>query len=89
MLGNALWNPARRLIGMKLDMYFWRARIIRQLGRHFFRGATLHTETFRQPMLTTFPPVFSIPALRISRVLYPFDVNLYRWEFPGPSSPPP
>jgi len=82
-LGNAIWNHARRLIGRKLDMYFWRASALRQLGQSHFRGATFHIETFRNPLFATFPPVFSLPALKIPRIFYPFDINLYRWEVPS------
>ena len=63
-------------------MYFWRASALKQLGESFFRGATLHIETFRNPLFATFSPVFSLPALKIPRILYPFDINLYRWELP-------
>jgi len=82
ILGNATWNLARHLLGKKLDMYFWRGTALKRLGENFFKNATLHIETFRQSPLTTFPPVFSLPSLKIPRIVYPFDVNLYRWEFP-------
>lgn len=88
ILGNATWNLARRLMGRKLDMYFWRASALRQLGQSHFRGATLHVETFRNPLFATFPPVFSLPSLKIPRILYPFDINLYRWELPSTVTDP-
>jgi SAM-dependent methyltransferase len=83
VLGNALWNTARRLLGKKLDMYFWRDRSVDLLGKHFFRKATLSVENFSRPLFSTFPPIFSLPRLKIPRMLYPFDVNLYRWHFPA------
>ena len=83
ILGNAIWNLARRTIGAKLDMYFWRDSALKRLGQSLFRGATFHIETFRNPLHTTFPPIFSLPALKIPRVLYPFDINLYQWDFPA------
>lgn len=82
VVGNALWNTARRLLGTRLDMYFWRDRSVDLLGKHFFRKATPRIETFSRPLFSTFPPIFSIPRLKIPRVLYPFDINLYRWDFP-------
>jgi hypothetical protein len=87
VLGNAVWNLARLMMGKNLDMYFWRDRTLQRLARHFFPHATLSTETFHRPLFSTFPPVFSLPSLRIRTILYPFDVNLYRWEFPPATSP--
>lgn len=83
ILGNATWNLARHLLGKKLDMYFWRDSALMRLGQNLFNGATLQVETFRQSPFATFPPVFSLPSLKVPRIFYPFDVNLYRWEFPA------
>ena len=81
VLGNAVWNLARRLVGRRLDMDFWRERTIRQIGRHSFQDDTLHDETFRHPLLTKFPPIFSVPTVKIPRMPYPFDISLYCWDF--------
>jgi SAM-dependent methyltransferase len=82
VLGNAVWNLARRILGKKLDMYFWRASALRTLGQRYFPQAQLTTTAYNKSMFSTFSPVFSLPRLRVPRFLYPFDINLYRWDFP-------
>jgi SAM-dependent methyltransferase len=76
------WNQARRLLGCKLDMYFSPASVYASVGRAMLPKAYFTCQTFRSSPYSTFPPVFSFPALRIPRALYPFTINLYRWQFP-------
>jgi len=76
------WNTARRLLGKKLDMCFYTRAVYEQVGRAALPTATLSVESFSTSMLSTFPPAFSLPWLPIPRLLYPFDVNLYRWRLP-------
>jgi SAM-dependent methyltransferase len=75
------WTPARRLLGPRLDMFFWARRALARLAaRQFPPGTRLEYRAFAVPPLTTFPPVFGVPWLRIPRVLYPFHVCLYHWR---------
>src|SRR5205823_2050150 len=76
-----LWNAAKKLIGPKLDMFFYSSQAYEALGRAALPGTSYSLESFRASKLSTFPPVFSLPWLRVPRLLYPFDVNLYRWHF--------
>jgi len=71
------WNIARRLLGPRLDMYFWSARALSALARAAFHGTAPQIITFRVRPQTTFPPVFSLPWLTVPRFLYPFDATLY------------
>lgn len=80
-LENLTWNAARGRLGAKLDMFFWEATRLEDLGRAIFPRAKLEIEHFAGSLFTTFPPVFSIPALKIPRLLYPFEINLYNWRF--------
>jgi ubiquinone/menaquinone biosynthesis C-methylase UbiE len=75
-----LWNPARRALGARLDMFFYPAEVYRALGSTAFPGAAHERRVFASSMLSTFPPAFSLPWLRVPRFLYPFDVALYRWR---------
>jgi len=77
VIEQGVWNLARRALGPRLDMHFWSARALAALAREAFPGSALQTITFRVRELTTFPPVFSLPWLRIPRFLYPFDATLY------------
>lgn len=74
------WNPARRVLGEKLDMFFWNAGWLEKLGKAAFQGASFETERFSSNLFTLFAPVFYLPKLKIPRALYPFTINLYRWR---------
>jgi SAM-dependent methyltransferase len=80
-LENVTWNIARRNLGPKLDMFFWEASRLADLGREIFPQARLEIEHFKNSPFITFPPVFNMPSLRIPRLLYPFEINLYNWQF--------
>jgi len=82
---SLFWNLARRLIPHRLDMYFWTARDIVDLARvQLPAGTVVEKEFFTTSALTTFPPVFSLPWLRIPRLIYPLDAKLYKWRMPRP-----
>jgi ubiquinone/menaquinone biosynthesis C-methylase UbiE len=76
-----IWNTARRVLGPKLDMCFYPAHVYERVGRAVLPQATFSVQGFQTSMLSTFPPVFSLPWFKLPRFLYPFDVNLYRWRF--------
>ena len=76
-----VWNRAKAAIGHGLDMFFYSARDYAALGRVAFPEARFSVQSFGSSLLSTFPPAFSVPWLRVPRFLYPFDVNLYRWRF--------
>ena len=78
---KAVWNWARQAIGTRLDMFFYPEHEYRAFGRLTLPGAAFSKQSFGTSMLSTFPPAFSLPWLRVPRLLYPFDVNLYRWQF--------
>jgi ubiquinone/menaquinone biosynthesis C-methylase UbiE len=75
-----VWNRARRAMGSKLDMYFWSGSSLAELGRKTLGNAHFQRVPFQAPMLSTFPPVFSMPWLQWPRFLYPFDANLFHWR---------
>lgn len=78
---RGLWNLARRLLRSKLDMYFWSAHWLGVLAQAAFPKARPQKIRFGASLLKPFPPVFSMPWLRVPRILYPFDVLLYHWRF--------
>jgi len=80
-LGEKLfWSTARSILGKKLDMCFYPAHVYEAVGQTALPHAQFSRQSFGTSMLSTFPPVFSLPSLQIPRFLYPFDVNLYRWR---------
>jgi ubiquinone/menaquinone biosynthesis C-methylase UbiE len=86
---RASWNAARRLAPGKLDMYFWSASSLAEMGRRFLPPATtLEKIFFGASAFTVFPPIFSLPWLKVPRVVFPLDPKLYKWRKAGPVNPP-
>jgi SAM-dependent methyltransferase len=77
-----LWNTAKRLLGSRLDMYFWADRALSQIAQTHL-GASRKT-CFRSSPFLVFPPVFSVPWLKLPRFLYPLSPKLHHWQTPGP-----
>jgi SAM-dependent methyltransferase len=75
------WNTARQVLGSKLDMHFWSADALDRLMTAAWPQAKLQQTNFDAPMLSTFPPVFSMPWLKWPRFLYPFNPILLSWSF--------
>jgi SAM-dependent methyltransferase len=75
------WNLARKALGARLDMFFWKASWLDAAGKAAFPGASLEIERLPSNPFTLFAPIFYIPRLKIPRMLYPFAINLYRWRF--------
>lgn len=81
-LQRLFWNQARRLLGAKLDMYFRSRTSMFALGRLAFPDATLETIHYANPPFETFPPIFSLPWLRIPKLFYPLEARGYKWQLP-------
>jgi SAM-dependent methyltransferase len=80
-LQRLFWNPGRRVLGGKLDMYFRSASSMAAFGRAAFPHAALETIDFKCSLLETFPPIFSLPWLRLPKLLYPLESRAYIWRF--------
>lgn len=77
---DIVWNTAKKSLGAKLDMYFWKDDYLKQLGLRAFPGAQFSQKSFYSKWSTKFAPIFSKPDFFIPRALYPFNVNLYSWK---------
>jgi SAM-dependent methyltransferase len=78
---EATWNFARKLLRDKLDMYFWPTGDIERVGETAFgRNGRLEKLFFGVSGFVMFPPMFSLPWIKIPRFLYPLDAKLYRWQ---------
>lgn len=81
---SVAWNAVRRLAPKTLDMFFVsKARMSRIASEVLPGKAPLEPISFRVSPFTTFPPVFSLPWLKVPRFLYPLDAKLYRWRKPS------
>ncbi|MFA6434983.1 MAG: class I SAM-dependent methyltransferase [Elusimicrobiales bacterium] len=81
-LQRLLWNQVRRLLGVKLDMYFRSVKSMLELGRVAFPDAVLEVIDFKYPLFATFPPALSLPWLRIPKLFYPLEMRAYKWRSP-------
>jgi SAM-dependent methyltransferase len=75
------WNQARSALADKLDMFFWRKSALKKLAEPILAARDFTSCTFQVSPLLVFPPIFSIPRLKFPRFLYPFDVNMYLWQY--------
>jgi ubiquinone/menaquinone biosynthesis C-methylase UbiE len=75
------WDTARKILADKLDMFFWRDSALQKLARESFTSVEFKSSTFSISPFLVFPPVFSLPGLKIPRILYPFDIKMYKWSF--------
>ena len=82
-LQGLLWNQAKRLLGPKLDMYFRSAQSMIAFGHLAFPDAIVETIDYRFPAFKTLPPVFSLPWLRLPKLIYPLKARSYRWQLPN------
>jgi SAM-dependent methyltransferase len=76
-----VWPLAKRLLGSKLDMFFWPVPALCRLAVSTAPQAILKTVSFKSSAWTTFPPIFSLPWFRIPRFLYPLKPVVYSWKF--------
>jgi len=75
------WNCARSALDDKLDMFFWRKSALERLAGPILSARDYSTQSFKVSPFLSFPPVFSLPNLRVPRFLYPFDIKMYKWSF--------
>lgn len=81
-LQRLAWNLAKRLLGARLDMYFRSAESMTAFGRAALPDSHLEEVDFACSPFKTFPPLFSVPWLRIPKLLYPLNARLYKWQLP-------
>jgi SAM-dependent methyltransferase len=76
------WKLARRFLGRFVDFLFWPAKRFEAVGARSFPGARFERRTYTVKWSDTFPPVIGL-NIKVPRLLYPFQVCLFRWELPG------
>jgi SAM-dependent methyltransferase len=79
-----LWGTAKRLLGDRLDAYFWPDFAYENVHRWHLPTLRMSRRTFHCSPFATFAPIFTLPWLKVSRLLYPFDAVLYRWTKESP-----
>jgi SAM-dependent methyltransferase len=77
---RCLWDWAKKSKPDKLDMYFWSAASLAEIGSSRLPdGAHLEQIDFRSSLFTMVRPIFSLPWLKLPRCFHPLRARLYRW----------
>jgi ubiquinone/menaquinone biosynthesis C-methylase UbiE len=85
---NLAWNSVRRLAPHSLDMFFWSSTALATVGTQSLpKGTHLEKVIFGTSQFTSFPPIFSLPWIKIPRFVYPLDARLYKWRVPTAGLP--
>ena len=81
LLQGLAWDTARSLAPKALDMYFVSAAEMSRFGNEELpRNSMLERIYFGASAFTIIPPIFSLPWLKLPRLLYPLDAKLYKWR---------
>ena len=81
LIQRLIWNPARKVLGRKLDMHFWTAEFFDRLRSDLMRDVVLERVFFQSSLKTIIRPAFSAPQLKIYRFLYPLEPKLFKFLF--------
>jgi hypothetical protein len=73
-----LWPSAKRLLGDRLDTYFWTDEQYED-AMPFMPMTVEHFDCFPFAMIA---PIIGLPWLKIPRLLFPLVPTLYRWRKP-------
>jgi SAM-dependent methyltransferase len=83
LIERLTWNLLKKILGKPLDMFFWpNSTLSRFALRNGWRNPP-ETKIFHSSPWITFPPIFSLPFIRIPRFLYPLQPILYRLQHPN------
>ena len=81
------WNVARTFLRGTLDQFFWARNELVQLGQEIVPQSHLEvTAPSASPWLMV-PPIFSLPWLKIPRLLFPLQSRLFHWKLPSDIAP--
>jgi SAM-dependent methyltransferase len=77
---NITWNAFKAKIGGSLDMFFWKDSHLKGLSAEILKDFKYSKTTFKCKSSEMFSPIFNLPSLKIPRLLYPFNINAYKWS---------
>jgi ubiquinone/menaquinone biosynthesis C-methylase UbiE len=81
LVQKVVWNSARKVMGKKLDMYFWTAGFFDAMRRDILQNAVMERVYFQSSFTMIIRPAFSLPELKLYRFLYPLAPKLFKFLF--------
>jgi SAM-dependent methyltransferase len=76
---RVFWNVTKIFLREKLDQFFWSARELARLGEEVMPKSHLRQVTPQVSPWMMITPIFSLPWLKIPRILFPFQSRLFHW----------
>lgn len=80
LLQDLFWNISKKLLGPALDQFFWTPARLKKRCQGSIWELPLKVLNFRSSPWQNFPPIFSVPSLKVPRCLYPLSPIGYLWE---------
>ena len=82
-LQRLAWTVLRGRRTEFLGVFFWRRRELEIAARWYMPVGTRFTyRAIRVSPFLVFPFAFTLPRLRLPRLLYPFEIAVYSWRMP-------
>ena len=71
------WSLGRQMLWTPLNAFFWRRNAFDRFCQWPYKYRVFSTSPF-----LTFPFAFTLPWLRLPRLLYPFTIAMFHWRMP-------
>ncbi len=80
IIQDLFWNISKNILGDALDQFFWTPARLEHRCRGDIWDHQAAISQFKSSPFELFPPIFSLPRLKIPRFLYPLRPISYLWE---------
>ena len=80
-LQDFFWDIAKKALGSSLDQFFWTPNRLKKACNNLKGWKDPQIISFASSWWECFPPIFSLPWLKIPRFLYPLRPIGYLWQF--------
>lgn len=77
---RVFWNLAKFVMRSRLDQYFWAPWELSRLGSRILPKSQLTVLAPRVSPWLMIPPVFTLPWLKVPRILLPLQTRLFHWS---------
>jgi ubiquinone/menaquinone biosynthesis C-methylase UbiE len=78
---DLFWDLSKKVLGSSLDQFFWTPKRLKKACHNLKGWKDPRIISFASSWWVCFPPIFSLPWLKIPRFLYPLSPIGYLWKF--------